>query len=123
MIARCRLLLPFRLHVRSNSKLEPLRWERAGEVITLYPPMRSTIQRSDLDIESGVPPVNVALDLEKLNAIQYSNVVFIDGDTTVPADLMQIDFRRAYFDRRMKEPEAGQVASAVDLARLSDPSF
>jgi len=43
--------------------------------------------------------MDIALSLEAANASQASDTVLIDGVQTIPADLLQIDYQRAEFDR------------------------
>lgn len=86
--------------MRVDDALEPHEFEFGGYGIRIYPPAQSAIGRADIDVYSPVPLLDVVRQLGPKDPQDRSEAVKMDGSQTVRADLLQIDFVKADFDRR-----------------------
>lgn len=112
MIARFRLLLPFRLYRRTADDLQPFEFVQGLYRIRFHPPMLAMIDPSS--IERPMAPSDTLLSQLRPSEVQATNWVLMDGSPGVEANLLQIDFHKEEFDRR-------RSTIPVDLIAGGDP--
>jgi hypothetical protein len=99
MIGRLRVLLPFVVSVRSNAAMAPQVFDIAGYGVRLYPPYRTSVDPSSLRPDSTVPMHSLTLELAPLDPQPTARLLTIDGQPTIQADGLQIDFLKNEFTR------------------------
>lgn len=98
MLARLRVLLPFEFSVPQGSELMAQEFECASYHVRILPPCRAAID------PTSVSPMQTTL-LEIAHSIlpaktQALGNIQVDGVPSVQANLFQVDFIKAEFDRR-----------------------
>lgn len=100
MIARFRVLLPFAFSVRQGDDLKPCEFVLGDYRVRIHPPSQATIDPADTEAVSPVPLCNALEGLRPLDPQNTTDSILMDGVPTIQANLLQIDFLKAEFDRR-----------------------
>jgi hypothetical protein len=122
MIAQIFILLPYRFAVPAGSALPAFDMTLDGQTARVFPPYRSQVDRSTLDVDSPNALTSIADQIGPQVPPETTEQVLIDGSPTVLTDALCIEFRREDFDRRSEAEEplvdiAFQMANDL-LARL-----
>jgi hypothetical protein len=117
MIARFRVLLPYAISVRQGDVLPPFELVLNEYRVRIYPPFRASVDPRDAETMSPFPAVEVARQLAPEEPQGATETIRMDGAPTVQANLLQIDFQKADFDRRPRPKPNGdppiQLAFAI----------
>lgn len=100
MIARLRVLLPFALSVPHGDELKPHEFSLGEYRVKVYPPCQAAINLADTEAVSPVPVRDLLEQLRPAEPQDVFDSIRIDGVPTIQANLLQIDFLKADFDRR-----------------------
>src|SRR5712692_825085 len=119
MIARFRVLLPFRFSVRHGDELTPYEYLQGGYRVRVYPPRQSAVNPADLEVTRPVPVFTLIEQLAQDRPPDVTDAVTMNGAPTIQADLLQIDFLKAEFDRRKAILAA--LGNADDAQTAGDP--
>lgn len=104
MIARFRLLLPYTLSIPCLDKLEPVGFTYGEYQVTVLAPTIANVDASVSEITSSVPLVDAISNLQAQKIISVTQAIKINGQETIQANLLEIDFlAERDFDRR-KQP-------------------
>lgn len=118
MIARLTILLPFTLSVRQVDRFGEYEFDLGEHRVKIYPPCQAAVNPRDTEAVSPVPMNDVLELLKPADVQEVTDSILMDGAPTIQANLLQIDFAKAAFDRR--RPPA--TASPEDLETHGDPS-
>ncbi len=110
MIARFRILLPFNLSVRQGDELPPHEFTHGEYRVRIYCPCQAAVDPADAETLSPVPLGDIIEQLRPADVQTATHSIRMDDAPTIQANLLQIDFLKADFDRRRILPgglEAG----------------
>ncbi len=99
MIARLRILLPFKFYIPENQTLEEIDLEIVDSRIKIYPPFQCNV---DHDSVIGLSSQDINRVISNLSVIQSpksSEIVRVEGIPTFEANLLQLDLSRESFNR------------------------
>lgn len=113
MIARFRILLPFKLSVPEDLSLGGLEVERPPYRIVVHPPLEARLSTSPEDVGLDVPFVDAGHGIVPAEPQHPTSRIKLNGKPTIRADLLQIDFFKDDFDRRETRPEDESVTLAA----------
>jgi hypothetical protein len=111
MIARFEVVIPSGIAVAPEATFSPFEREVDGYTIRIYPPYRSRLDRSALELDSPVPLFEITSQLRPAEPHPATDSVLIEGLPTVLADVLRIDFVGREFDRHSDSDDP-----PVDLA-------
>jgi hypothetical protein len=108
MIARFSIVLPHPLHLSTRHDYTPVEFIDGEYRVVVYPPVTSVLEtfppwgdsQSALEIASMIRPAETAIVREDFT---------MDGSPLIQASLLQIDFQKDYFERRI--PKDGKTLS------------
>lgn len=108
MIARFSIVLPHPLHLSTRHDYMPEELIDGEYRLVIYPPVTSVLEtfppwadtQSALEIASMIRPAETAIVREDFT---------MDGSPLIQASLLQIDFQKDYFERRI--PKDGKTLS------------
>lgn len=121
MIARIRILLPFYFSWRLGDQLSPYEYVSGQYTVKIYPPYQTGLDLTAISrgIAGLAVPARDALEhLKPIANPQQTNLVTLDGNPTISANLLQIDFKKPDFDRRKVKTNRPE-----DLEKIGDPSI
>ena len=100
MIARLRILLPFNFSVRQGDELPPHEFIYGEYRVRIYPPCQAAVDPADVETLSPVPLRDIIEQLRPADVQTATHSIRMDDAPTIQANLLQIDFLKADFDRR-----------------------
>ncbi len=100
MIARLRILLPFNFSVRQGDELPPHEFIYGEYRVRIYPPCQAAVDPADAETLSPVPLRDIIEQLRPADVQTATHSIRMDDAPTIQANLLQIDFLKADFDRR-----------------------
>jgi hypothetical protein len=99
MIARFRILLPYRMLVTSGDAPKVIEEIRDGYQVRIPPPYRARLDMAALDMDSNVPVSNLPRDLLPADPQPLSETNRMDGHPVIAANVLQIDVVADSFNR------------------------
>ena len=100
MIARFRILLPFNLSVPQGDELPPHEFTHGEYRVRIYCPCEAAVDSADTETLSPTPLLDIIPQLRPADIQSATDLIRMDGALTIQANLVQIDFLKADFDRR-----------------------
>ena len=101
MIARFRFLLPYAFSMLMSSELTPFEFERGPYRIRIHPPCQALLDAHDVSLTSSFPTRELLNMIAPATPQRTTDAIKINGFPTIQANLLQIDFIKEDFDRRM----------------------
>jgi hypothetical protein len=108
LIARFRVLLPYAISLRATDEFTPEQFDRDGYRIKVYAPYQAATSVLLLG-DPAVPVSDITDSLHPSDPPLVDPTITIDGQPTIRANALQIDFEKPYFDRTA--PAEGQPGS------------
>jgi hypothetical protein len=99
MIARVRILLPFKFSVVNNDAFRVHEFNKGEYRIKIYPPFQCDISGDDTEYTSPIPQRDLLEKLKPLEPQTATDLIKLNGSSTIQANLLQIDFIKSTFDR------------------------
>ena len=104
MIARFRILLPFKLSIPDGLSLGDLEVERPSHRIVVHPPLKARLSTSPEDVGLDVPFFDAGHGIVPAEPQRPSSRIHLNGKPTLQANLLQMDFHKDDFDRGGTRP-------------------
>lgn len=100
MIARFRILLPFSIFVRAGDEFPIADIDYGIYRVRIHPPCKAALDPADIRPTSPVPLDDVLRQLKPSATPEMCDLVNLNGNRTIEANLLQVDFVKPEFDRR-----------------------
>src|SRR2546425_7593231 len=107
MLARLRILLPFKITIPEGENLQPQEYDVAPYRVVLHPPLQADIDIAAELADLTAPLLGLDRGLIPAAPPRATDAILLDGRRTIQANLLQVDFFKDQFDRRRSVGEAG----------------
>src|SRR2546426_3934548 len=121
MLARLRILLPFKITIPEGENLQPQEYDVAPYRVVLHPPLQADIDIAAELADLTAPLLGLDRGLIPAAPPRATDAILLDGRRTIQANLLQVDFFKDQFDRRRSVGEAGHGGGPPLVARVSAP--
>lgn len=116
MIARFRVMLPFKLSIPEGLDLNSYEIERNGYKIVVHPPIQAQLRIEPENVDLSVPAREVTRKIVPATPQRPTALIKLNGSDTIQANLLELDFKKCGghdFDREARDDPPYEIALEI----------
>jgi hypothetical protein len=102
MIARLKLLLPYCFSISDDLVLSPYEYKYNEYKIIIYPPYQTALDYHAICNSSPAQTEEILKSMNPSNELILNDKILMNGKPSIQANLLQIDFIKDFYDRRIE---------------------